>query len=228
MFLIPRSQRQKFFILFCLMTVLGWVVGGIASIGIEKTFAETISPEILQQPRWNALGRYISSCVFALIYGIDQALVVRQYTSGWLWMIATSLGWLVSTNVSTAWIDYISSIASSLNRTLSFQEAVIFGILSTIAYILSGIWLGFFQWLVLRRDTSGACWWNFLPSVSFLLISFVVGLLSFVQDFIPALSRDRVVYLSGQGFTAIILGIIPAIGFCTLKTKNRTQIDEDD
>ncbi|MUG94281.1 hypothetical protein F7734_18595 [Scytonema sp. UIC 10036] len=210
------------------MTVLGWVVGGIASIAIEKILGEILSPEILQQPRWNAFGRYISTCVFALIYGIDQALVVRQYTSGWLWMIATSLGWLVSTNVSTAWIDYISSIAASLNRTLTFQEAVIFGILSTTAYILSGIWLGLFQWLVLRRYASGAWWWNFLPSVSFLLISFVVGLLSFVQDFIPAPSRDRVVYLSGQGFTAIILGIIPAIGFCTLKTKHRIQIDEDD
>ncbi|WP_407899941.1 hypothetical protein [Scytonema sp. NUACC26] len=210
------------------MTVLGWVVGGIASIAIEKTFARTLSPELLQQPRWNALGSYISSCVFALIYGIDQALVVRQYTSGWLWAIATSLGWLVSTNVSTAWIDYISAIASSLNRTLTFQDAVIFGILSTFAYILSGIWLGFFQWLVLRRYTSGAWWWNFLPSAAFLLISLMIGVLSFVQDFLPALNRDRVVYLSGQGFTAIILGIIPAIGFCTLKTKHRIQIDEDD
>jgi hypothetical protein len=228
MFLIPRSQRRRFFLLFCLMTVLGWVVGGIASIAIEKTFTEALPPEILQQPRWSALGKYISSCAFALIYGVDQALVVRQYTSGWLWAIATSLGWLVATNVSTAWIDYISSLAASLNRSLTFQDAITFGVLSTFAYILSGIWLGFFQWIVLRRSTSGGWWWIFLPSIAFLLISLMMGVLSLVQDFIPVLNRDRVVYLSVQGFTAIILGIIPAVGFCNLKTKHQIQIDKDD
>ncbi|GAB1545441.1 hypothetical protein NUACC21_81170 [Scytonema sp. NUACC21] len=210
------------------MTIVGWVVGGIASIAIEKILVETLSPEVFQQPRWYTLGSYISSCVFAVIFGADQALVVRQYVSGWLWMLGTSLGWLVSSNISAAWINYISSIAASFNRSLSFEEAVIFGILSTIAYIFSGIWLGFFQWIVLRRYTTGAWWWNFVPSLSFLLISIFVGLLSFLQDFIPAITRDRVVYLSGQAFTAAILGIIPAISFCTLKTKHRTQIQEDE
>jgi hypothetical protein len=134
-------------------------------------------------------------------------------------MFATSLGWLVANSVSAQWINYIASIAS-LNQ-ISVEQKVIFGFLSTIAYILSGIWLGFFQWLVLRRYTTRAWWWNFLPSISFLFISILVWLLSLVQEFIPEVNRVQVVYLCEQGLTAVVLGVIPAIGLCTLKTNLR-------
>ena len=220
-FLIPPFERRSFFIQFTLITVLGWVVGGIASIAIEKTIVEMLPRAILQQKIWYSLAKYLSNSVFALIFGADQALVLRRYISGWLWIFASSLGWLIANGVSAQWINYIASIASSLNQNLSVEQKVIFGFLSTIAYILSGIWLGFFQWLVLRRYTTGAWWWNFLPSISFLFISILVWLLSLVQEFLPEVNRDQVVYLSGQGFTAVILGVIPAIGLCTLKTNSR-------
>ncbi len=220
-FLIPRFERRSFLIQFTLITVLGWVVGGIASIAIEKTIVEMLPRAILQQKIWYALAKYFSNSVFALIFSADQALVLRRYISGWLWIFASSLGWLIANSVSAQWINYIASIASSLNQNLSVEQKVIFGFLSTIAYILSGIWLGFFQWLVLRRYTTGAWWWNFLPSISFLFISILVWLLSLVQEFLPEVNRDQVVYLSGQGFTAVILGVIPAIGLCTLKTNSR-------
>lgn len=222
-FLIPRSQRRKFFIQFTLMTFTGWVVGGIASIAIEKYLLQTLSPGLLQQqPSWDGWVKSISSVVFAMIFAADQALVLRRYLSAWwLWMLATSVGWLASNNVSTAWIEYISSIANSLNKTLSFEDVIFFGGLSTISYVLSGIWLGFLQWLVLRRKTAGAWWWNFLPSFSYLCISIFVWLLSFLQDLIPEVSRAQILYLSGQALTAIILGVIPAIGFCRLKIYSR-------
>lgn len=222
-FLIPRSERQSFLSQFTLMTILGWVVGGIASLGIEKIIVEVLPSTVLQQPIWYALGKYTSSSVFALIFGADQALVLRQYISGWLWMFATALGWLISDGVSTAWIHYISSTASSLNRPLSFEETFFFGILSTTAYILSGIWLGFLQWLILRRYTSDVWWWNFVPSISFLFISIFVWLLSLLQGFIPAVNRDVVAYLIGQGLTAVILGFVPATGLCILKTNFREK-----
>ncbi|MBW4688900.1 MAG: hypothetical protein KME40_28375 [Komarekiella atlantica HA4396-MV6] len=218
-FLIPRSQRRKFFIQFTLMSVIGWVVGGIASIALEKIILESL-PTVAQQSTLSVLVRFLSNVVFAVIFAADQALIIYSYLSGWLWILATSAGWLITNSVSTNWINYISSIASSLNETLSPEKLLIYGFLSTIAYIISGIWLGLCQWLVLRRYTAGVWWWSFLPSMSFLFISILIWLLSLIQDLIPEASRTNVLHWSGQGFAAVILGVIPAIGLCTLKRNS--------
>ncbi|MEH2302072.1 MAG: hypothetical protein V7K88_24580 [Nostoc sp.] len=223
-FLIPRSQRQRFFIQFTLMTLIGWVVGGVASIALEKIILESFSPSVALQPQtWSILVRSLSNVVFAVIFAADQALVIYRYLPGLQWIFATSVGWLIANGVSTAWINYISTIASSLNETLSPEQTFIFGFLSAIAYIISGIWLGLCQWLVLRRYTVRIWWWNFLPSISFLLISILVWLLFLVQNLIPEPNRTLILYWSGQGFTAIILGIVPAIGLCTLKRNSHRQ-----
>jgi len=212
-FLIPRSQRQRFFIQFTLMTLIGWVVGGVASIALEKIILQSLSLSVAIQPQtWSILVRSFSNVVFAVIFAADQSLILYRYLPGWQWIFATSLGWLIANGVSTAWINYISTIVSS-----SPEETLILGFLSAIAYIISGIWLGICQWLVLRRYTSGVWWWNFLPSISFLLITILVWLLFVVQNLIPEANRNFILYWSGQGFTAIILGAIPAIGLCTLK-----------
>ncbi|AVH62657.1 hypothetical protein CDG77_02815 [Nostoc sp. 'Peltigera membranacea cyanobiont' 213] len=216
-FLIPRSQRQRFFIQFTLMTLIGWVVGGVASIALERIILQSSSSISLQPQTWSILVRSLSNVVFAVIFAADQALVVYRYLPGLQWIFATSVGWLIANGVSTAWINYISSIASSLNETLSPEQTFIFGFLSAIAYIISGIWLGLCQWLVLRRYTPGIWWWNFLPSISFLLITILVWLLFIVQNLIPETYRTPILYWSGQGLTAVILGAIPAIGLCTLK-----------
>ncbi|MCW5316755.1 hypothetical protein GTQ43_23940 [Nostoc sp. KVJ3] len=211
-FLIPRSQRQRFFLQFTLMTLIGWVVGGVASIALEKIILQS-SPSIALQPQiWSILVRSLSNVVFAVIFAADQSLVIYRYLPGWQWIFATSIGWLIANGVSTAWINYISTIASS-----SPEETFIFEFLSAIAYIISGIWLGLCQWLVLRRYTIGIWWWNFLPSISFFLITILVWLLFIVQNLIPEANRSLILYWSGQGFTALILGIVPGIGLCTLK-----------
>ncbi|MEH2364362.1 hypothetical protein [Nostoc sp.] len=215
-FLIPRSQRQRFFIQFTLMTLIGWVVGGVASIALEKIILQSLSPSVAIQPQtWSILVRSLSNVVFAVIFAADQSLILYRYLPGWQWIFATSVGWLIANGVSTAWINYISTIASS-----SLEDTLILGFLSAIAYIISGIWLGICQWLVLRRYTAGIWWWNFLPSISFLLISILVWLLFVVQNLIPEANRNFILYWSGQLFTAIILGAIPAIGLCTLKINS--------
>ncbi|MEH2238220.1 hypothetical protein [Nostoc sp.] len=212
-YLIPRSQRQRFFIRFTLMTLIGWVVGGVVSIALEKIILQSLSPSVVIQPQtWSILVRSLSNVVFAVIFAADQSLVLYRYLPGWQWLFATSVGWLIANGVSTAWINDISTIASS-----SPEDTFILGFLSAIAYIISGIWLGICQWLVLRRYTAGIWWWNFLPSISFLLITILVWLLFIVQNLIPETYRTPILYWSGQGLTAVILGAIPAIGLCTLK-----------
>jgi hypothetical protein len=217
---IPRAQRRKFFLLFTFMTVLGWVVGGVFSLAVERILIQNLSAAGSEQMQtWSYWIRLLSNIVFAVIFAADQALVMRRYLSGWRWMIATTLGWLTADCVATAWINYISSIASSLNETLSPELAIIFGFLSTIAYIFSGIWLGLLQWLVVRRYTNKAWWWSFVPSIAFLLISLLVWLLSLMQNFIP----EAILYGSQQGLTAIILGVVPAISLCSLKRRLQRQ-----
>lgn len=219
-FLIPRSQRQRFFIQFTLMTLIGWVVGGVASIALEKIILQSLLSAAMQPQTWSILVRSLSNVVFAVIFAADQSLVLYQYLPGWQWLFATSVGWLIANGVSTAWINYISTIASSLNEILSPEQTFIFGFLSAIAYMISGIWLGLCQWLVLRRYTAGIWWWNFLPSISFLLITILIWLLFLVQNLIPETYRASILYWSGQGLTALILGAIPAIGLCTLKRNS--------
>ncbi|QLE59259.1 hypothetical protein FD725_03460 [Nostoc sp. TCL26-01] len=224
--LIPRSQRRLFFLQFTFMTVLGWVVGGIASIALEKIIWESLPPTFIEEPQiWVFWARLLSNIVFAVVFAADQALVVRRYFSGWLWLFATSFGWLIANGVATAWINYISSIATSLNESLTSEITLTLGFLSTLSYIFSGIWLGLFQWLVLRRYTTKSWWWNFSPSISFLLISLFVWLLSLGQNLLPQMYRTPVLYWSQQVFTAMILGVIPAIGLCTLKRNFRRKTE---
>ena len=200
---------------------MGWVVGGVASIALERIIFQSLPPAVAVQSQiWI---RFLTTVVFAVVFGADQALALRFYLSGWLWMLATSVGWVVANSVAIAWSNYISSIAASLNEALSPEITIILGLLSTISYIISGIWLGLFQWLVLRRYTAGAWWWTFLPSVAFFLISILIWLLSLIQYLIPEVIRTGILYLSEQGFTAIILGVIPAIGLCTLKRNSHRQ-----
>lgn len=218
-FFIPRSQRQRFFYSFTFMTLMGWVVGGIVSLAVENTLNS------LALPLWQTLSSYLASVAFALVFGADQALVLRPYLSGWLWMLATGAGWLIANGVAISWSNYISSIATSLNAASSPELIFILGFLSTISYVISGIWLGLCQWLVLRKHTTGAWWWNFLPAIAFFFISLLIWLLSLLQDFFTADHRTSILYWSGQGFTAVILGVIPAIALCTLKKKYTTKVN---
>ncbi len=218
--LIPRSQRREFFLLFTFMTMLGWIGGGIASLALEKILRENIPVDFAQNELlWFRIAKLIASSLFALIFAADQSIPLSKYISGWSWMFATAIGWLVGNTVSTAWIAYISSMAASTNQ-ISPQAAIFFQILPTAAYIFSGLWLGLLQWLVLRKQVKGGWWWIFVPSISYFFISISIFLISFLQKFIPAVHRPVTLFLLTQGLTAFILAVIPAIAFCRLQRKN--------
>ena len=215
--LIPRSERRGFFLLFTFMTMLGWIGGGIASLALEKILRENIPVDFAQNELlWFRIAKLIANSLFALIFAADQSIPLNKYISGWSWMFATAIGWLVGNTVSTAWIAYISSMAASINK-ISPQAAIFFAILPTTAYIFSGLWLGLLQWLVLRRQAKNSWWWIFVPSISYFFISISIFLISFVQNLIPAIHRDITLFLVTQTLTALILAVIPAISFCRLK-----------
>ncbi|HLO86549.1 MAG TPA: hypothetical protein VK203_16335 [Nostocaceae cyanobacterium] len=217
-FLIPLSQRRRSIIQFTFITILGWVVGGIVSTLLEKSLVQILPNAVLLEPLTkNLLAKSLNSIVFAVIFAAFQAFVLRRYISSWLWLLATCVGWLLANSVSTTWINYILAIAVSTNKNLSPKAIFFWGFMSTFAYILSAIWLGICQWLVLRLYTKNSGLWIFLPSLAFLCISFLVLLLSQLEPLLPNSYQTVILYWSEQFFTALILGIIPALGLCKLK-----------
>ncbi|MBE9214446.1 hypothetical protein IQ247_17530 [Plectonema cf. radiosum LEGE 06105] len=218
--LIPRSQRQEFFLLFTFMTTLGWIGGGIASLALEKILRENIPADFAQNELlWYRIAKLIATSLFALIFAADQSIPLHKYISGWWWTFATAIGWLVANTVSNAWIAYISSVAASTNQ-ISSQTVIFLGILSNAAYIFSWLWLGLLQYLVLRKYVKTGWWWIFVPSISYLFISISMLLVSWGENLIPVIHRHVILYLIKQGLTAFILAAIPAISFCRLHRKN--------
>jgi predicted lysophospholipase L1 biosynthesis ABC-type transport system permease subunit len=221
MLLISPSVRRKFIIQFIFITVLGWVVGGIVSTLLENSMVQVLPNSIFPNEQTkNLLAQSVNSTAFAVIFAAFQALVLWRYVSGWLWMLATSIGWLLANSVSAAWINYILAIATSTNQNLSPRAILFWGFVSTFAYILSGIWLGICQWLVLRMYSNNSGQWIFVPSIAFLCISLFLLLLSRISNLIPSTYQEIILYWSQQLFTAIILGIVPALSLCKLKNKS--------
>ncbi|NRB09387.1 MAG: hypothetical protein HRU34_21435 [Richelia sp.] len=214
--LIPRSKRRWFFVQFTLATIIGWVLGGIASIFFESNLINILPTIFFSQPQtWSTIATNISVGLFGLIFAICQALVIFRYLSFWWWTLATSFGWFMFLNVGEGWKNYI--LNSALAQSLSPNEMVRLGILSTIAYNLAAVWLGVLQWLVIRPKVIRAWGWIFLPSGAFFSISLFIWFVSLLQEFIPEVNRTQILYLSGQGLTAVILGILPAIALCNCK-----------
>ncbi|MDJ0736273.1 MAG: hypothetical protein QNJ47_19785 [Nostocaceae cyanobacterium] len=215
--LIGRSQRRIFLLAFTLMTILGWIVGGFASIFLETALLARVPEFWAQQPQmWETQVRFVSSGVFAILFATFQGLVIRRYLSFWLWMVATSAGWVIFTIVGETWKNNIISFAQS--RSLSANDLVNWGILSTLAYNFAAVWLGLCQWLVLRRYKVAAWWWIFLPSIIFCIISVFVWLLALFVELIPENYRTQILYFSGQSFTVLMLGVIPGIALCNLRS----------
>jgi hypothetical protein len=226
--LIPRNERRKFFLLFTSACIFGWVIGGLFSIEIEQRIQNLlISQFSLETPGLfkTLFKMYFTEVIFALIFASFQAIVLKRYISGWLWLLATTVGWNLSKIISDTWINYISQQASSLYRQPSTSEMILFAALSTAASIFSSLWLGLCQWLVLRRYTTKAWKWIFVPPITFTFISLLIWLLSLAQDLLPEVYSPKIANWGGQGCSALILGIIPAIALCVAKSKTKNQVN---
>jgi hypothetical protein len=197
-FLIPPSTRRKFLLRFTLFTVCGWFVATIARIAVENILLGNHLTNIDAFP-WVKI---LCSIIFAVIFAADQALVLGSYISPKLWILATTIGWLLLESPSINWVKYL------------FPQLTLTGVLSTILYICSGICLGLCQWLVLRRYAKSPWVWIFQPSLCFLVISLFTLL---PQNLIPKTHHTPILYWSEQSLKAIILGVIPGFCLCSFK-----------
>jgi len=104
-----------------------------------------------------------------------------EWTFGLLWVLATTLGWVVGFAICEALKDFVESFRS--------DGAVI------------GISVGIMQWLALRRRINGAGWW-ILASI----VGFAIG--KFMADAIAQALSGTVGLVLGGAAIGTSLGIV--------------------
>jgi hypothetical protein len=128
--------------------------------------------------------------IWGLLLGTMQWLLLRRYIPSKTWILVTTLGWAFSMGFQGKFIEHWASL-------------LFFG------------FLGGCQWLVLRRYVKHSWVWIFVPVLPMLPIVLFAKLsanLLFTQLFMGRPSLFDV-------FTGVVIGIMTAIGFCSLRKK---------
>ncbi len=83
--------------------------------------------------------------------GLAQALILgRWLPHAWLWMLATLIAWGLMAGSGVGAMGWVAPRTELLSVRL--MSGAIFG-------AMSGMWLGVWQWLVLKQCLSQAGWW---------------------------------------------------------------------
>jgi hypothetical protein len=217
-FLVPPFQRFQFVLLFVLTTGAGWVL-----VELVLRFPSTVVLPPLGQD--GLLAAFVNGLVVGLIIGASQWLVLRPYIPDWLWIVATTTGYVISTTTLQAWVSILAQI---LNPFLSgagvhLPAPALFAISQASEILLATvctIWLGLAQWLLLRQYSRPSWSWVFVPSLAILLSSTMLSLLN-----LPGFAQIHT-WLNLAVLTIGILGITQAIAFCTLYQRRDGSASE--
>ena len=184
--LIAPAGRLQFILLFTLLTFLGGVVAARVTLRLLPGL-DTSGSAGLVQVNW--LGLILTG----IAIGFAQGFLLRRDLPSWQWVVATSLGWLVSSALALSWL------ASSG------------GFFSSLAFV----WLGFAQWWVLRQVAKPAWFWILLPCIA----SLVSFLLSPLFDAATGAVGELGTFLLLTINQFAVLGVVEGIGLCTLHQK---------
>lgn len=194
-FLIPSSQQSRFLILFTLMTGIGLVVG----ISINEILFAAIAPISRYVPKQGLDLIFLTSLIVGATLGVAQWLILRKYIPGWQWIVATCVGWSISSVFAKAWHNQIG------------------GSLNSIFYI----WLGITGWLLLRHNVFAARWWLFVAPFSVYVFKLTSAIVFFalMQFNLDVSHLPFSVVLTQKIFGAVPLGLIQALALCTFHKK---------
>lgn len=184
--LIAPAGRLQFILLFTLLTFLGGVVAARVTLRLLPGLEASGSAGLVQV---NWLGLILTG----IAIGFAQGFLLRRYLSSWHWVVATSLGWLVS-----------SALALSLLTSSG-------GILSSLAFV----WLGFAQWWVLRQVAKPTWFWILLPCIA----SLASFLLSPLFNTLAGIVGELGTFLLFAVNQFAVWGVVEGIGLCTLRQK---------
>lgn len=191
-FLIPSSEQRRFLILFTLMSGVGLVVGALINDLL------TLNPAFSEYALKNGKSViFLNSLIVGASLGVSQWFILRKYLPGWWWIVATCVGWSISTVFARAWLGYIG------------------GSLNSIFYI----WLGITGWLLLRRKVFSAWWWLFIAPFSVYVFKLTAAIVFFALMHINLSGwRDPSVILI-QNISGVVIGLIQALTLCILRKK---------
>lgn len=152
---------------------------------------------------------FLNSLIVGASLGVCQWFILRKYLPGWWWIVATCVGWSISTVFARAWQDYIG------------------GSLSSIFYI----WLGITGWLLLRRKVFTAWWWLFIAPFSIYVFKLTAAIVFFalMQVNLSGWRTPSVILI--QNTSGVVFGLIQALILCIFRKKsgkNSASISELD
>jgi hypothetical protein len=207
---IPPTERLKFAVLFVLATGFGSFLVRF----VLHTLQHPIVPTFWQTS--GLIGAFISGLVSGTLVGATQWFVLRRYLPDWLWMLATTAGYVILMPILHTWqrilVEQMMPLMAGLFWFDALPSPVVLAVQSIIGIGLAAIcsvWLGFMQWLVLRQYAKPSWGWIYVPSIAVLL----AGALLLVRRVIPLLTT---LPLAMEVFTPGIIGATQAIACCAL------------
>lgn len=212
--LIPPFERSQFTVLFVLATGLGWFLISLVLHSVQNL------PELTNQ---SLLGAFVTGLVSGLMVSACQWLVLRRYLPDWLWILASTTGYVLLTLTLESWWGWFGQLLSEpavtqwANKLPATTVPIASALLRSLLAAVSALWLGLAQWLFLRYYTRSNRWWIGIPSLA-VLLSAVLATLNVWLPISPLnLTLDPNVLGAG------ILGITQAVGFCALYKQARPE-----
>lgn len=212
--LIPPFERSRFTILFVLATGLGWFLISLVLHSVQ-------SPLRLDQQ--GLLEAFVTGLISGLMVSACQWLVLRRYLPDWLWILASTTGYVLLTLTLESWWGWFGQMLSQppvtewVNKLPAATVPIASALLRSLLAAVSALWLGLTQWLFLRHYTRSNHWWIGIPSLAVLLSAALATL----NVWLPASPLNLA--LDSNVLGAGILGITQAIGFCALYKQARPE-----
>ena len=155
------SIDWKFWFLWTFATIFGLILG----IAISLIVIITISK--ITNFHEDTIANYIILPIIGFSVGIFQWLMLRKHVS-WarMWIWVTTAGWVISFPLAFSIYTWLKSI-SGIMITYAWEK--------TIQATLIAIFIGFIQWLLLRRHISGSGWWVFANVIGWNAASLIAG-----------------------------------------------------
>lgn len=212
--LIPPFERSRFTVLFVLATGLGWFLISLVLHSVQNL------PGVTNQ---SLLGAFVTGLVSGLMVSACQWLVLRRYLPDWLWILASTTGYVLLTLTLESWWGWFGQLLSEpavtqwANKLPATTVPIVSALLRSLLATVSALWLGLTQWLFLRYYTRSNHWWIGIPSLAVLWSAVLATLNIWLPTSPLNLALDPNVLGAG------ILGITQAIGFCALYKQARPE-----
>jgi hypothetical protein len=193
-----RSKLQSgAFQLFCGQ----WMLGTLASF-----WASLLVVEVGERPELGTM----EGTLGGVMVGAVQSLLLSQYFSQtWLWAAANGVSWGLLAGSGLGAMGWVAPSTDSLS--LRCFWGAVFG-------AIGGLWLGSWQWLVLREKVVGAWRWIVVTAASW---SFALAVGWLVGGWLHSTTHLFLGEVMGLAVTWTIVGGMTGLAVILLPTKTK-------